>query len=286
MTLSFFTVFLDLLCSLDMRIAIVGGTHGNEPVGVEVIKELRRNKPKGVLNDYEAFIGNPKAYEFQKRFVDYDLNRSFGKNATPFGYEKERAKELRSLIEGKFDLVIDLHTTTTNMGLTAILNNTHSLTRQTCSFLKSKNSKIKLIEENILNDESTHLNRLAPAGVTIELGPVANNVVSGDLVIKMYEIVLNILSWDFKENFDFSKNEIYQTTKEVYYPKKETGWYVHPDLEGSDFKKLSFGNPMFINVNKEVLNYEEEESVYPFFINEAAYQNSGVAMYFAKKRES
>ncbi|MCJ8276758.1 MAG: succinylglutamate desuccinylase/aspartoacylase family protein, partial [Bdellovibrionales bacterium] len=101
-----------------MNIAIVGGTHGNEPVGLEVIRLLGENTPNNILHQYKTFQGNPKAYELQKRFVDCDLNRAFGPKGTRQGYEKQRAEELDELIGGKFDLCIDLHTTTTNMGLT------------------------------------------------------------------------------------------------------------------------------------------------------------------------
>lgn len=265
-----------------MKIAIVGGTHGNEPVGIEIIKALQKQTPENCLHEYKAFVGNPKAYGLQKRFVDPDLNRAFGKNGKPKGYEKVRSEELEKEIRGQFDLVIDLHTTTTNMGLTAILNNTHPLTQKVCCYLKSKNSDFKLIEEDALDKECTHLNRLAPAGVTIEVGPVANNVISGDLVLKTYKMIRDILSWNFKEEFDFSKTEHFKVCDTLYYPK-EDGWFIHPDIENKDFKVLTPGEPIFININKEIKSFKGAEKAYPFFINEAAYLQNGSAMVLSKK---
>lgn len=265
-----------------MNIAIVGGTHGNEPVGIQVINALNKQSPQHCLHEYKSFLGNPKAYELQKRFVDSDLNRAFGKNGIPKGYEKIRSKELEQEIRGHYDLVIDLHTTTTNMGLTAILNNTHPLTQKVCSYLKFQNPEIKLIEEDILNENSTHLNRLAPAGVTVEVGPVANNVISGDLVLKTYKIITDILSWDFKQDFNFSNIEHYKICDTVYYPK-EDGWFIHPNIENKDFEALKPGDPIFININKQTRNFEGAETAYPFFINEAAYLRNGTAMTLAKK---
>ena len=63
-----------------MKIAVVGGTHGNEPVGIEVIRHLDRKPPTNPKNEFDTFWANPGAYEAQRRFVDCDLNRTFGKN--------------------------------------------------------------------------------------------------------------------------------------------------------------------------------------------------------------
>jgi len=265
-----------------MRIAIVGGTHGNEPVGVEVVKALRLKQPKSPYHSYKTFLGNPEAIEQKKRFIDSDLNRAFGKRGQPKGVELERSKTLKNELIGNFDLVLDLHTTTSNMGLTAILNNTHSVTRQTSCFLKSKIKDFKLIEENNLDEDCTHLNRLAPAGVTIEVGPVANNVLSGDLVLKTYSIVLSILNWDFQEQFDYSKTEVFKTEKTIYFPD-ESGWYIHPNLENKDFKVLKNGDPLFIDVSGNTIDHQSNLELYPFFINEAAYLDDKSAMILAKK---
>ena len=58
---------------------------------------------------------------------------------------------------------------------------------------------------------------------------------------------------------------------------------VHPSLENKDFKPLQKKAPLFINTGKEEIFYEGEEGLYPFFINEAAYQENKVAMILAKK---
>jgi len=266
-----------------MRIAIFGGTHGNEPVGVEVIKALRHLKPKTEFHTYETFIGNPEALKRKVRYIDSDLNRAFGKNGSPKGAELKRSLELEQKIRGNFDLIIDLHTTTTNMGLTAILNNSHKTSRETCCLLQSKNKNLKLIEETELDDDCNHLGRLAPACVTIEVGPVANNVVSGDLVLKTYKLVLDILNFDFSQKFNFDKIEVYKTLETLTYPPEE-GWYIHPSIEGSDFRPLKTGQPIFINIKNETINYRGDSSAFPFFINEAAYLESGSAMILAVKQ--
>ena len=70
-----------------MKIALVGGTHGNEPVGIEVMKYFKETS-ETFENQFKCFWGNPKAYELKRRYVDFDLNRSFGKNTKTHFKEK------------------------------------------------------------------------------------------------------------------------------------------------------------------------------------------------------
>ncbi len=266
-----------------MKVALIGGTHGNEPIGIEVMS-LFRLSPKNYQNEYECFWGNPKAYELKRRYVDTDLNRAFGKNGIRKGYEEKRAEELEKKIRGEFDFSIDLHTTTSNMGLNAILNNTHPNTQKAAAFLKLEFPEINLIEEDKLNDDCNHLNRLCPAGLTIEVGPVANNVLKADLILKTYWIVEKLLDFDFNMEVDSSELEVFKMLGQQNYPEKE-GWYVHPELEGHDFKEMKKGDPWFINIHGDEIHMEKEGPLYPFFVNEAAYIEKKSAFLIAKKQK-
>lgn len=61
------------------RVAIFGGTHGNEMSGVTLVNLWVKNNAeiqrKGV--ETKPFITNPKAVEKCTRYVDTDLNRAF-----------------------------------------------------------------------------------------------------------------------------------------------------------------------------------------------------------------
>lgn len=61
------------------RVAIFGGTHGNEMSGVTLVNLWMKNSAeiqrRGV--DTKPFITNPKAVEKCARYVDTDLNRAF-----------------------------------------------------------------------------------------------------------------------------------------------------------------------------------------------------------------
>ena len=121
------------------RVVVVGGTHGNEYTGVWLEKALRDKS--------ETIVGNPAAVEANRRFLDEDLNRCFLRSkldAPPETREALRAREVDAALGPKgsdtaADLVIDLHTTTANMGVTICveINRCVGCTRQffTKSFL-------------------------------------------------------------------------------------------------------------------------------------------------------
>jgi succinylglutamate desuccinylase len=73
-------------------------------------------------------LANPKAIEANRRYLNRDLNRCFDKhdlaNLNLTGYENNLAKEIaaRFGVNGTepVDAIIDLHSTTANMGTTII----------------------------------------------------------------------------------------------------------------------------------------------------------------------
>lgn len=93
--------------------------HGDEIVTEEIAKQL--NKDYGI----KIILGNPKARKKEVRFIESDLNRSFGKTGT---YEAERALALsEELKQINDDLTIDLHTTTANMPPIGIITSEEQL---------------------------------------------------------------------------------------------------------------------------------------------------------------
>lgn len=67
------------------RIAVCGGTHGNELSGVYLVREMereRKEKGDGVWPiPVTTVVTNPRAVKEGKRYVGTDLNRCFS-NAT------------------------------------------------------------------------------------------------------------------------------------------------------------------------------------------------------------
>lgn len=99
------------------RVAILGGVHGNERTGVEVVHRLvnrlsQSGAANGVNGELTLVLGNPEAIAQSVRFIDTDLNRCFGSDG-PAGvqsFEHQRAGELACFLKD-LDVMVDLHAT-------------------------------------------------------------------------------------------------------------------------------------------------------------------------------
>lgn len=89
-----------------MKILVIGGTHGNEQLGVSIVSLLRCQP----IENVDCLIANPKAVAMDARFVETDLNRSFGISGV--SYEISRANEIEMLVK-PYDIVLDFHNTMT-----------------------------------------------------------------------------------------------------------------------------------------------------------------------------
>lgn len=79
----------------------VVGIHGNEQIPVQVLQ----------ANTIPFILGNPEALKRNVRFIEKDLNASFGTNG--LSLEEKRAKEiLIELNQKNPEWIIDFHTTT------------------------------------------------------------------------------------------------------------------------------------------------------------------------------
>lgn len=97
---------------------LLGGVHGNELTGIEVVRSLIRSFDDGTLQltagTLTLALGNPEAIRLGSRATApyADLNRSFAPQrlARPATYEERRAAELAPFIASA-DVLIDIHAT-------------------------------------------------------------------------------------------------------------------------------------------------------------------------------
>ncbi len=88
-------------------VVILKKTHGNEDGG-EMVVDLVINRLTSISKGFLYYgVGNPLASQNRVRFVDFDLNRSYGET-NPGGYEGQRAAELKPLLETA-DFLLDIH---------------------------------------------------------------------------------------------------------------------------------------------------------------------------------
>lgn len=89
-----------------MKILLIGGMHGNEPLGPAVVRLFNKKPVKNI----EVVLANEFALRGNCRFVKQDLNRSFPGDKDSLDYESKRAAELLVLCNG-YDVVFDFHNT-------------------------------------------------------------------------------------------------------------------------------------------------------------------------------
>uniref|UniRef100_A0A8C6U5N9 N-acyl-aromatic-L-amino acid amidohydrolase n=1 Tax=Neogobius melanostomus TaxID=47308 RepID=A0A8C6U5N9_9GOBI len=274
------------------RVAITGGTHGNELSGVYIVREMQRQNVAQVGSvSISPILVNLPAIDACRRYIEKDLNRCFTDAllSTPLTdsspYELRRAHELNSQLGPKgspqaMDLVCDLHNTTSNMGLYTL--ETHK---------QYALCPIRVIYVDTSKSESYSVDSVAKHGFAIEVGPQPHGVLRADIYNMMKEAVDHTVDWLNKFNagtiFEGGNLEVFVKEKSVDYPRNpetsELTAAIHPQLQDNDFKLLQRGDPIFMSFTGETVNYEGEE-LYPFFINECAYYEKKIAFHLAKKK--
>ncbi|MEO1374783.1 MAG: aspartoacylase [Cyanobacteria bacterium J06635_10] len=284
------------------RIALVGGIHGGELTGVFLVKKFQQFPHLIQRNGIETvtLLANEKAIAMGRRYIDTDLNRAFApqdlENPQLVNYEQSIAKKIaRRIGEEKIDFIIDLHSTTANMGLTIILSDNHPYLSQLAAYLTTINPKVKVLQ-HLLNKDASYLRSLVELGITIEVGAVANGLLDARLFQETEELIhatLDYLEADgqgqlakVSANLDPGNSSFYRVLEKVDYPRNQQGEIqamIHPQLHFQDYKPLHPGNPMFVGFDGKEIFYEGDKTVYPVFINEVAYYEKGIAMYFTEE---
>ncbi|XP_003468159.1 N-acyl-aromatic-L-amino acid amidohydrolase (carboxylate-forming) isoform X2 [Cavia porcellus] len=299
------------MCSLPVpqeplrRVAVTGGTHGNEMSGVYLVRQWLRTPVDLQRPSFSAVpvLANPAATAVCRRYIGRDLNRTFTSTfltskATPDElYEVTRARELNHLLGPKnssqaFDFILDLHNTTANMGTCFILNVTDTFAMHLCHYLQLQNSeppsRVLVIEAS--EDTTFSVDSVAKHGMTVELGPQPQGVLRADLFSRMRSLVASVL--DFIELFNQGaafpafEMEVYKFLGCMDFPRSEDGdlaGMVHPQLQDQDFEPVQPGAPIFQLFSGEDMLYEGDSTMYPLFINEAAYYEKNIAFMKSKK---
>ncbi|MCB0347822.1 MAG: aspartoacylase [Bdellovibrionales bacterium] len=276
------------------NVVIVGGTHGNEKTGVNLIRHLKNDW----MNPYHSFEisfveGNPKAIVNNLRYIDHDLNRSFNETLNDSVYEKQRVLELHAEVKNpETTFVIDLHTTTSNMGVTWIFSKKDLLSRQ-IGYRAAGGINHSYILETVTLDQDTHyVNQMAKHGIMIEVGPIAQNLAVAKTYNDTKSALLLVLEGievynkTGRVDYSFKLPYFYKEMGSIDYPRDEKGniiAMIHPDLQGQDYQQLAEKHA-FLTFTGKSLGAEEVKRYYPIFVNEAAYYEKGIAFSYTDKR--
>lgn len=288
--------------ALIKQVAIVGGTHGNELTGIYLAREYQK-RPEQVNRpsfDTQVIVANPEAAKACRRYLDQDLNRQFAsaslENQALTGREQQRAKVLNQLIGPKgapvTDLVIDLHTTTSNMGPCLLMPAKGDFYNKLAAYLKRHMPQVVIFcdEDHKRNDEHHLLATLGKFGVIVEVGPVPQGSLRQDVYQQSEHMVSLILDFVEKLNSDRlpvldAEVEAYRYVRCLTLPLDENGerlGMVHEARQDKDFVAIRDGDPLFYLFNGQT-QYYSGETLYPAFINEAAYYDNNLAMSLLEK---
>lgn len=277
-------------------IAFVGGTHGNETSGIQLVKNWQQH---GIPARFAPLhitlhIANQAALEANVRFVEEDLNRQFtfdGLNTQNSSKEAVLAKELNKQFGPKgnatTDLVVDIHNTTSAMGATLIILEADEFHVQLARYVKHH-----MPEANILlEDEKPYLEHgylctTGKRGVMIEVGGQPQGVLREDVYLltqTMAEVILDFCSAYNEASIStetLPPCEVFRLGENIAFPLDENGQrtaMIHHALQDADFKPLLPGMPMFRTFDGHDIVWQGESETYPHFINEAAYFKLDVA---------
>ena len=277
-------------------IALVGGTHGNETSGIQLINNWKK---QGIPQRFNALnvaltIANEAALEANVRFIDEDLNRQFTMDALNTPRASKEALLAQS-INNKFgpkgnaktDFVIDIHNTTSEMGATLIILEADEFHIQLARFVKQQMPEANiLVEDEKPYLEHGYLCTTGKKGVMIEVGGQPQGVLREDVYLLTQTMAEAILDFCVAYNNQEIETdalpacEAFRLGENIGFPLDEKGKriaMVHHALQDNDFKPLLPGSPMFRTFDGKDILWQGEKETYPHFINEAAYFKLDVA---------
>lgn len=272
------------------RVAIVGGTHGNELTGVALVRELEARPRSWEGLEVRTLIGNPGAVRLCRRFVDRDLNRAFRPselaNQALDDHESVRAREVAASLcpagTPAVDFIVDLHTTTSNMGVSLLLATSNPLEVRLCADVVARVPSHVLLLGGLWGGELPYLKSLAPHSLAIEVGPIPQGVLRHDILDRTRSALeatlahLSALAEGRPRPPVTAPRtlEAFEAVENVPYPLDTSGqrMVVHRDLQDRDWAPLHADQPLFAGTDGTIERCPTQwVGLCPVFINEAAY---------------
>ena len=290
-------------------VAIVGGTHGNEANGVALARHLIRHPELASRPSFETrcMLHNLEAIKRNVRYVEEDLNRCYYAkdlmDSSLSTLEAKRAKEMNALLGPKssaqpaVDLIIDLHNTTASTGVALMMPPKDELSHAIGAHLISHDATVRVVNWAAGKPDYPMLPTVARHGMTFEVGAAPWGVIDGASYVQSLGLIMRALDYVHAHNLAIAAGAsgawkrttvpVYEALRSVDYPRYEDGTLsamIHPSLQGHDFSELHKGDPAFLTMSGQTLGFEPSADeaasglpTYPFFINEAAYYEKGIA---------
>lgn len=280
-------------------IVIAGGTHGNELTGIKLYEKWTADgglAEKCKSAEIALVHTNIEATAACRRYIDMDLNRSFAESLlrleSPSAYEIRRAKELDERFgpkgpHSRTDLIIDIHNTTSNMGICLILSARDPFTMRASAEIAHEFPDARIYYQPEERGESPYFGTIAKADICLEVGPQPHGSLDAKLFRETERVVFRYLEladeWNAGtlQNKPKKKVDVYTQYKDIDYPRDRSGniaAMVHPALRNGDYGELAPGDALFQTFDYETIPYDGDRVVCPIFIDESAYYEKKLAM--------
>lgn len=324
------------------RVVVIGGMHGNERTGVHAAQYIKNRALEfacGSVESVEVAFGNPRAIQRNVRYIDRDLNRCFfydyaspltaaqveGRVRGTREYEMGRALSLRSELGALVEpvpMLIDLHTTTANMGASLIVSGEDPWTLDFAARLSQRVPDARILSDGPSPNFQGTSGSLGRRHLTLEMGPIAQGTVDFSAVQRMLAAVKEAIQVVDELNrselqslsraasradtstesmsAEASRLEFFRWLPfSIDYPRDEEGMpsvALHPTFVGSDFQQLALDTPVFLGFDGGVIRLRECSDVAPelldrlragakicpVFVGESAYVEKGLAFLTAE----
>ncbi|MGA1304563.1 MAG: aspartoacylase [Cyanobium sp.] len=286
------------------RVLVVGGTHGNERNGVQLLEQwsLEPESLDTAGLSVEFTLGNPGAIAACRRYLERDLNRSFAPDLLEGCLHQEeevrRARELLALWgpEGARPCVValDLHSTTAAMGNCLVMYSRRPADLALAAGVQGRLGLPIYLHEGD-DSQSGYLARRWPCGLAIEVGPVPQGVVNATICRQTQlalETALAVLAEARQGACRLPRHlVIHHHLRSLDLPRDGAGTptaRVHSLRQDRDWQPMVAGDCLFETLQGTTLHWEPAQgdpaTVWPVFINEAAYEEKGIALSLTERR--
>ena len=277
------------------QVTIVGGTHGNEFLGPYFLEKVKRTHLyQDAPFDVVTLLANPEAFSKSVRFIDHDLNRSFSKDqpdAKRTSLEIQQALAIKKQFASceKTHFVIDLHSTTSNMGITLIVRDNDLFNLHAASYVQQQMPEVRILISDSEKQQQT-LNSISEWGLAIEAGPIPNGVLRHDLFKATEKTVNQVIKFlslckTREEPKIPGSIDVFKIIEKHPFPRLPSGelaGMIHEDFQDKDYRLLKTEAPVFRTFEGNDIFYGGQAG-YPVFINEAAYYTEDVAFMLAER---
>ena len=284
-------------------VLVVAGTHGNERNAPWLLQHWQASPgalaTAGLRLHLE--LGNPAAFARNQRYLDQDLNRSFGPEqlvgSQTGAAEVVRARQLLATHGPKgrqpCAVVFDLHSTTSAMGNSLVVYGRRPADLALAAAMQARLGLPVYLHEADATQTGFLVERW-PAGLVIEVGPVPQGVIQAPICRQTQlalEAGLAVLAEARRNGLRRPAGfVVHRHIASLDLPRCSDGTplaCIHPARQHRDWHPIRPGDPLFMDPAGRAIPYQPPpallaagatDAVVPVFINEAAYGEKGIAL--------